>query len=77
MARLVKSGFGKIIIVDAGMSQNDSSMSKCLAWPWADVLGDYMRDEDLEFATRRDVVPVKREDFGPWKCVHVTVPTKK
>ncbi|MGC9397100.1 MAG: class I SAM-dependent methyltransferase [Anaerolineae bacterium] len=72
MVRVVKPG-GAIIIVDAGEAQDDNTMAHFLARLWS-AFGDYMRDEVPLMEAQG--LTVTREDYGPWRCVHVTVGTK-
>lgn len=72
MVRVVKPG-GAIIIVDAGEARDGNAMAHFLAQLWA-AFGDYMRDEVPLMEAHG--LAVTREDYGPWRCVHVTVGTK-
>jgi ubiquinone/menaquinone biosynthesis C-methylase UbiE len=76
MVRVLKPG-GKLIIVDAGAAQDEPRrVSRFLAVLW-ELLGDYMRDDAELLLSHADMVSATREDYGPWKCVHVTVGEKK
>ena len=70
MRRVLKPG-GRLIIVDAGVSQDGNAFSRALAWLW-EFLGDYMRDE-VPLLHAHGFTDVQREDYGPGSCVHVTV----
>ncbi len=72
MIRVVKPG-GKVIIVDAGESKGGNLMARWLANLW-ELLGDYMRDEVPLMEARG--LQVKREEYGPWNCIHVVVGTR-
>lgn len=72
IVRLIKPG-GRVIIVDAGEASDGNAMARFLAWLW-EALGDYMRDEAPLMAARG--LAVQREEFGPWRCIHVTVGIK-
>jgi len=72
MVRVVRPG-GSIIIVDAGVPPDCNPMARFLAWLW-EALGDYVRDEGPLMKARG--LRVRREDYGPWGCVHVTVGTR-
>ncbi len=72
MIRVVKPG-GKVIIVDAGESEDGNLVARWLANLW-ELLGDYMRDEVPLMEARG--LQVKREEYGPWNCIHVVVGTR-
>jgi ubiquinone/menaquinone biosynthesis C-methylase UbiE len=72
MVRVIRSG-GKVIIVDAGEASDGNFVAHLLAQTWA-ALGDYIRDEAELMAARG--LAVTREEYGPWRCVHVVVGTK-
>jgi ubiquinone/menaquinone biosynthesis C-methylase UbiE len=69
MVRVARPG-GKVVIVDAGEASNGNLMAHLLARAWT-LLGDFMRDEVPLMEARG--LTVKREEYGPWGCVHVTV----
>lgn len=71
MVRVTRPG-GKLIIVDAGEAQDGNRTAHLLARLW-EAMGDYMRDEVPLMAARG--LAVVREDYGPWRCIHVTVGT--
>jgi ubiquinone/menaquinone biosynthesis C-methylase UbiE len=68
MVRVTKPG-GRVIIVDAGEALDGSAMAHALARAW-EAMGDFMRDERPLMRARG--LAVRREDYGPWHCVHVT-----
>jgi len=72
MVRVTRPG-GKVVIVDAGEASDGNFMAHLLARTWT-VLGDYMRDE-IPLMKARDLA-VEREEYGPWRCVHVVVGTR-
>jgi ubiquinone/menaquinone biosynthesis C-methylase UbiE len=72
MVRVIRPG-GKVIIVDAGEASDENFMAHMLARAWT-ALGDYMRDEVPLMETQG--LAVNREEYGPWRCVHVVVGTK-
>jgi len=71
MVRVTRPG-GKVIIVDAGEAQDGNRAAHTLARLW-EAMGDYMRDEVPLMKARG--LAVVREDYGPWRCIHVTVGT--
>lgn len=73
MVRVIKPG-GKVIIVDAGEATDGNVFARFLAWLW-ETFGDYMRDEMPLMEARG--LTVEREEYGPWRCVHVVVGMKK
>lgn len=73
MNRVLKPG-GKIVIVDAGVAENENWMSVWLAKLW-ELLGDYMRN-DVAMLSQIGLDNVSKEDYGPWGCVHATVGEK-
>jgi len=72
MVRVTRPG-GKVLIVDAGEAADGNRMAHFFAWLW-ERFGDYMRDE-VPLMEARGLV-VKREEYGPWGSVHVTVGTR-
>ncbi|MBN1814027.1 MAG: methyltransferase domain-containing protein [Anaerolineae bacterium] len=72
MVRVVKPG-GKVIIVDAGEASDGNVLARFLAWLW-EAFGDYMRDEVPLMEARG--LAVEREEYGPWRCIHVVVGTR-
>ena len=72
MVRVIKPG-GKVIIVDAGEASDGNPMAHLLARLWT-ALGDYMRDEVPPMEARE--LDVQREEYGPWRCVHVVTGTR-
>ena len=71
MVRVTRPG-GKVVIVDAGAARDGNGAARLLARLW-EAMGDYMRDEAPLLAARG--LDVRREDYGPWRCIHVTVGT--
>jgi ubiquinone/menaquinone biosynthesis C-methylase UbiE len=69
----VTSPEGKVIIVDAGEATDGNVFAHLLARLW-EMFGDYMRDEVSLMKARG--LAVEREEYGPWRCVHVVVGTK-
>ena len=72
MVRVTGPG-GKVIIVDAGEAADGNIFAHLLARLW-EMFGDYMRDEVPLMKARG--LAVEREEYGPWRCVHVVVGTK-
>ncbi len=72
MARVTRPG-GQVIIVDAGEASNGNFFAHLLARLW-EAFGDFMRDE-IPLMEVRGLV-VEREEYGPWRCVHVVVGTR-
>jgi ubiquinone/menaquinone biosynthesis C-methylase UbiE len=72
MVRVARPG-GKVIIVDAGEASDGNLAARLLANAWA-ALGDYIRDEVPLMGARG--LAVEREEYGPWRCVHVVAGTK-
>lgn len=72
MVRVTRPG-GKIIVVDAGEAADGNGLARFLAWLW-EAFGDYMRDEVPLMEARG--LSTKREEYGPWGCVHVVVGTR-
>jgi ubiquinone/menaquinone biosynthesis C-methylase UbiE len=72
MVRVVRPG-GRVIIVDAGEASDGNLVAHLLARLWAAV-GDYIRDEVPLMEARG--LAVEREEYGPWRCVHVVVGTR-
>jgi ubiquinone/menaquinone biosynthesis C-methylase UbiE len=72
MVRVIRPG-GKVIIVDAGEASDGNFAAHLLAQTWT-VLGDYIRDEAVLMEARG--LAVTRQEYGPWRCVHVVVGTK-
>ena len=72
MVRVTRPG-GKVIIVDAGEASDGNAVAHLLALAWT-ALGDYIRDEAVLMEARG--LAVVREEYGPWRCVHVVVGTK-
>jgi ubiquinone/menaquinone biosynthesis C-methylase UbiE len=73
MVRVIRPG-GMVLIVDAGEASDGNIFARFLARLW-EAFGDYMRDEVPLMAARG--LEVEREEYGPWRCVHVVVGTKK
>jgi len=73
LVRVVKPG-GCVVIVDAGEAADGNAAARFLARLW-EALGDFMRDEAPLMAARG--LATRREEFGPWRCVHVTVGVKQ
>jgi len=71
MIRVTRPG-GKVIIVDAGEAADGNAAAHLLANAW-EAMGDYMRDEAALMVSRG--LAVEREEYGPWRCVHVVVGT--
>ena len=71
MVRVTRPG-GKVVIVAAGAARDGNGAARLLARLW-EAMGDYMRDEAPLLAARG--LDVRREDYGPWRCIHVTVGT--
>jgi ubiquinone/menaquinone biosynthesis C-methylase UbiE len=71
MVRVTRPG-GKVVIVDAGEAMDGNRPARMLARLW-EAMGDYMRDEVPLMEARG--LAVEREDYGPWRCIHVTVGT--
>ncbi len=71
MVRVTRPG-GQVVIVDAGEARDGNRPARFLARLW-EAMGDYMRDEVPLMAARG--LAVEREDYGPWRCIHVTVGT--
>jgi ubiquinone/menaquinone biosynthesis C-methylase UbiE len=71
MVRVTRPG-GKVVIVDAGEARDGNRAARFLARLW-EAMGDYMRDEAPLLEARG--LAVARQDYGPWRCVHVTVGT--
>ena len=69
MIRVTKAG-GSVIILDAGEAEDGNFAAFLLAQLWS-ALGDFMRDECVLMADRG--LTVVRQDFGPWRSVHVVV----
>lgn len=72
MIRVVRPGRA-IIITDAGEAADGNLFAHGLAKLW-ELLGDYMRDEVPLMKSRG--LQVKREEYGPWHCVHCVSGTK-
>jgi hypothetical protein len=72
MVGVTKPG-GMIIIVDAGLTKDESKTASLLSWIWK-VLGDYMRDDALIL---KELVNVDKEDYGPWGSVYITIGKKE
>jgi ubiquinone/menaquinone biosynthesis C-methylase UbiE len=72
MVRVTRPG-GKVIIVDAGEASDGNPVAHFLARTW-EAFGDYMRDEVPLMEARG--LSVGREEYGPWRCVHVVVGTR-
>jgi len=72
MVRVTRPG-GKVIIVDAGEAADGNLLARLLARLW-ELFGDYMRDEVPLMETRG--LAVEREEYGPWRCVHVVAGTR-
>jgi ubiquinone/menaquinone biosynthesis C-methylase UbiE len=72
MVRVIKPG-GRVIIVDAGEASDGNFFARFLAWLW-EAFGDYMRDEVPLMEARG--LAVEREEYGPWRCVHVVTGTR-
>lgn len=72
MVRVTRPG-GKVIIVDAGEASDGNLFARLLARLW-ELFGDYMRDEAPLMKARG--LTVEREEYGPWRCVHVVVGTR-
>jgi len=72
MVRVTMPG-GKVIIVDAGEAWDGNLAAHLLANTWT-ALGDYMRDEAPLMEARG--LEVEREEYGPWRCVHVVAGTR-
>ena len=72
MVRVIRPG-GKVIIVDAGEAADGNVCARFLAWLW-ELFGDFMRDEVVLMEARG--LTVEREEYGPWRCVHVVVGTR-
>jgi ubiquinone/menaquinone biosynthesis C-methylase UbiE len=72
MVRVIRPG-GKVIIVDAGGATDGNVFACFLAWLW-EAFGDYMRDEVPLMEARG--LAVEREEYGPWRCVHVVTGTR-
>jgi ubiquinone/menaquinone biosynthesis C-methylase UbiE len=71
MVRVTRPG-GRVIIIDAGEALDGNRAAHLLARLW-EAMGDYMRDE-VPLMEARGLAAV-REDYGPWRCIHVTVGT--
>jgi len=72
MVRVIRPG-GRVIIVDAGEASDGNRPAHALARAWT-ALGDFMRDEVPLMEARG--LDVQREEYGPWRCVHVVAGTK-
>jgi ubiquinone/menaquinone biosynthesis C-methylase UbiE len=72
MVRVTTPG-GQVIVVDAGEAQDGNRMAHLLAVLW-EAFGDYMRDEVPLMEARG--LAIRREDYGPWGCVHVVAGTR-
>jgi ubiquinone/menaquinone biosynthesis C-methylase UbiE len=71
MIRVTKPG-GKVIVVDAGEAADGNIFAHELAQLWQ-FFGDSMRDEVPLMEARG--LSVVREEYGPWRCIHVTAGT--
>jgi ubiquinone/menaquinone biosynthesis C-methylase UbiE len=71
MVRVTRPG-GKVLIVDAGEAEDGNRMARFFAWLWQ-RFGDYMRDEAPLMEARG--LAAEREEYGPWRSVHITVGT--
>lgn len=71
MVRVTRPG-GKVVIVDAGEARDGNRAARFLARLW-EAMGDYMRDEAPLMEARG--LSVVRNDYGPWRCIHVTAGT--
>jgi len=72
MVRVTRPG-GRLVIVDAGEASDGNLFAHLLARTWT-ALGDYVRDEVPLMEARG--LAVTREEYGPWRCVHVVVGTR-
>lgn len=72
MGRVLKLG-GRIIIADAGRALDGNRVASLFASLW-ELLGDAMRDERPLLEAQG--LAAFREDYGPWRSVHVTVGVK-
>jgi ubiquinone/menaquinone biosynthesis C-methylase UbiE len=72
MVRVIRPG-GKVIIVDAGEASDGNLFAHLLARLW-ELFGDYMRDEAPLMGARG--LAVEREEYGPWRCIHVVAGTR-
>jgi ubiquinone/menaquinone biosynthesis C-methylase UbiE len=72
MVRVTCPG-GKVIIVDAGDALDGNVFAHLLTRLWG-AFGDYIRDESPLMEARG--LAVEREEYGPWRCVHVVVGTR-
>ena len=72
MVRVTRPG-GKVIIVDAGEAADGNLFARLLARLW-EAFGDFIRDEAPLMEARG--LAVEREEYGPWRCVHVVVGTR-
>ena len=64
---------GRVIIVDAGEASDGNLAARLLAWLWQ-AFGDTMRNEVPLLEARG--LPVMREEYGPWRSVHVVAGTR-
>jgi ubiquinone/menaquinone biosynthesis C-methylase UbiE len=67
MIRVTRPG-GRVTIVDAGEAADGNLVAHGLANLWS-AMGVYIRDEATLMSARG--LTVKREEYGPWRSIHV------